>query len=529
MLAKLLLAFALLDASAGASSQPIRIENGLIEGLSDGAVTVYKSIPYAAPPVGELRWRAPRAAPAWNGVRTTDKFGPICMQTGASVPGAVAEPVSEDCLTLSIWTAASSRDHSLPVMVWIPGGGFTQESASMPLYWGDTLAKRGVVVVTINYRVGIFGFLAHPELTRESAYQSSGNYGLLDQIAALSWIKRNIAAFGGDPSRVTIWGQSAGSMSVSMLMASPLARGLFQRAIGESGGFFVPPAATGSPETWFLPGAEQQGVKFAATAGASSLEALRKLGVEQVLKAGNEGTTHPIMDGYVLPQQPYDTFTAGHQNDVQLLLGSNSDEGKPMIAGKDVKLATFGEDVGKDFGNKLQGDLANDYLKIYTPATDAEARDTREKFERDLRFGWDVWKWARLQTATGHSQVFYYYFSHLPPYPQGSPFAEWGAGHWSELPYVFDHLGQIQWAWTDIDHALANTMATYWTNFARTGDPNGVGVPVWPNFTPATGRLMHFDNAAAVGSIPNLEGLRLLDDRFAQLRANSHELALKPN
>ena len=206
---------AFLTPHSHAWAQPVRIETGLIEGIQSGSSTVYKSIPFAAPPVGELRWRAPQPALPWNGVRRADKFGPIAIQSGASVPGAPAEPVSEDCLALSIWTPAKSSGQNLPVMVWIPGGGFTQESASMPLYWGDALVTRGVIVVTINYRVGLLGWLAHPELSRESGYHSSGNYGLLDQIAALGWIKRNIAAFGGDPARVTIWGQSAGSMSVS--------------------------------------------------------------------------------------------------------------------------------------------------------------------------------------------------------------------------------------------------------------------------------------------------------------------------
>ena len=226
------------------------------------------------------------------------------MQTGASVPGAPPEPISEDCLTLNIWTPAKSRAEKLPVMVWIPGGGFTQESASMPLYWGDALATRGVIVVTINYRVGLLGFFAHPELSRESEHHSSGNYGLLDQIAALAWIKRNVVVFGGDPERVTIWGQSAGSMSVNLLMASPLARGLFQRAIGQSGGFFVPPAATRSLDGRFLKGAEEQGVRLAADLGATSLKALRQLEPAQFLKDGIAGTTHPITDGYVVPAMP---------------------------------------------------------------------------------------------------------------------------------------------------------------------------------------------------------------------------------
>ncbi|HYK51455.1 MAG TPA: carboxylesterase family protein [Terriglobales bacterium] len=526
-LTSLLVVLAVLQSVAW--SRTVHIETGLIEGTPDGTLTVYKSVPFAAPPVGQLRWRAPEPPLTWTGVRRADKFGPICMQSGVSVPGAAEEAVNEDCLTLNIWTPATSGNDKLPVMVWIPGGGFTQESASMPLYWGDMLARRGVVVVTINYRVGVFGFLAHPELTRESPNHSSGNYGLLDQIAALAWIKRNVAAFGGDQSLVTIWGQSAGSMSVSLLMASPLARGLFQRAIGDSGGFFVPPAATGSAADWFLTGAERQGVKFAAAVGvsstaASSIEALRKLGPQQILKASDAGTTHPIMDGYVLPEEPYDAFRAGHQNDVPLLLGSNAEEAKPLIANMDVKLTTFGDDVGKAFGGDSMRDLANEYLKIYPAKTDAEARQTRARFERDLRFGWDVWTWARMQSKTGKGEVFYYYIKHSPPYPEGSPFKSWGAGHWQELRYAFDHLAQIQWAWTDADHALANTMAAYWTNFSRSGDPNGAGVPVWPNFTTGNERLMNFDGTVAVAGVPNLTGLRLLDDHFARLRAATSAL-----
>src|SRR6202162_644200 len=347
--------FAFPLAVSGASSEPVRVVSGLVVGTSDGSLAVYKSIPFAAPPVGELRWRAPERPLHWSGIRAADKFGPICMQSGASVPGAAEESVSEDCLTLSIWTPAKARNEKLPVMGWIPGGGFTQESASMPLYWGAGLAKRGVIGVTLNYRVGVFGFLAHPELTRESPNHSSGDYALLDQIAALAWIQRNIAGFGGDSGRVTIWGQSAGSVSANILMASPLAHGLFQRAIGESGGFFIPPAATGSTAGWFLAGAEQQGVKFAEAAGnpsGTSIEALRKLPAEVILKSNDAGTTHPIMGGYVLPEEPYFVFTAGRQNDVPLLVGSNADEARPLIAGKDIKLASFGEDVGKSLDRK---------------------------------------------------------------------------------------------------------------------------------------------------------------------------------
>jgi para-nitrobenzyl esterase len=411
------------------------------------------------------------------------------------------------------------------VMVWIPGGGFTQESASMPLYWGDALATRGVIVVTINYRVGLLGWLAHPELSRESGYHSSGNYGLLDQIAALAWIKRNIAAFGGDPQRVTIWGQSAGSMSVSLLMASPLARGLFQRAIGQSGAYLVPPAATGSPEGLFSKGAEANGVRLASNLGAMSLEALRKLEPERFLKDGNAGTVHPIIDGYVLPEEPYFAFAAGRQNDVPILIGSNADDARPLIPSGNVRLATFAQDIGNAWGSKVVRALAEEYIKTYPATTDREARESRANFDRELRFSWDMWTWGRLQAKTGRSQVFSYYFAHLPPYPKDSPFADWRAGHWSELPYVFDHLSQEPWAWSDADRTLANLLATYWTNFAKTGDPNGDGVPVWPNFTTDRERVLHFDKSATVGDVPNLEWLRRLDARYLGLRG--HATALK--
>ena len=353
----------------------------------------------------------------------------------------------------------------------------------MPLYWGDALATRGVIVVTINYRVGLLGWLAHPELTRESGYHSSGNYGLLDQIAALAWIKRNIAEFGGDPERVTIWGQSAGSMSVSLLMTSPLAHGLFQRTIGHSGAYFVPPAATHSPEGLFLTGAEKQGVRLASDLGATSLEALRKLEPEPFLKDGLAGTIHPIIDGYVLPEEPYAAFAAGRQNDVPILIGWNADDARPLIPSGTIRLATFAEDIGNAWGSKVVRSLAEEYIETYPAKTDREARESRANFETDLRYGWDMWTWARIQAKTGRAKVFSYYFAHSPPYPQGSPFADWRAGHWAELRYVFDHLSQEPWAWTEADRALANEMATYWTNFAKSGDPNGDGVPVWPNFT----------------------------------------------
>jgi para-nitrobenzyl esterase len=410
--AGVLLAFSISQASAA----PTRVDAGLLDGVRDGDLAIYKGIPFAAPPTGELRWREPQPVAAWNGIRAADKFAPVCMQSGSSVPGQPVEPDSEDCLYLNIWAPANAAN--LPVMVWIPGGGFTQESGSIPLYWGDTLAKKGVIVVTINYRVGVFGFFAHPELTMESAHHASGNYGLLDQIAALKWVRRNIAAFGGDPSRVTIWGQSAGSMSVDLLTASPLAHGLFQRAIGESGGFFIPPAASPIKDSFYLPGNERLGEKMGTALGANSISALRQVTADKILKAANGAANHPIIDGYVLPKEPYDIFTAAQQNDVPILIGSNADEGRPMIQGLTVKAATFAADIRPMFGP-----LPDDFLNVYPHATDAEARDARADVERDVRFGWDVWSWARMQAKTGSGKVFYYYFAHVPPYPASSPFA----------------------------------------------------------------------------------------------------------
>jgi para-nitrobenzyl esterase len=498
--------------------QPLTVESGLIEGVQEGTVTVYKSVPYAAAPVDRLRWKSPQPPLPWSGVRQATTFGPICMQSGVSVPGAAAEPIGEDCLTLSIWTPAVTPRQRLPVMVWIPGGGFTQESGSMPLYWGDALARRGVIVVTVNYRVGVFGFLAHPELTRQSEHRSSGNYGLLDQIAALEWIKRNIAAFGGDAQRITAWGQSAGAMSISVLMASPLARGLFHRAIGHSGALFTPPEATGDPDRWYLKGAEARGLKFAETLGAESIDSLRTLPADRLLKAGREGTTHPIIDGYVLPKTPYDVFSSRQQQDVPLLIGWNADEARPLLAGRTVTLATFSDDIARAFGSDRLREIASAYLTLYPATTDAEARTSRAHFERDLRFGWDVWTWARLQARGGRAHVYYYYFAHAPPFPPGSPFSGWGAGHWQELRYAFDHLSQEPWSWSRADHALAEAMAIYWTNFAKKGNPNGERLPTWPRFTKDSERVMWLGSAIVAGDVPNLEGLRLFDDFYSRFR-----------
>ena len=296
-----------------AVGQQVVTESGAISGVLANGLRVYKGIPFAAPPVGDLRWRPPAPATSWTGTRRADAFAPACIQVGVSMPGETPPAVSEDCLYLNIWTPAKTAHEHLPVIVWIYGGGYINGSAAMPLYWGDRLAQKGVIVVTIAYRLGPLGFLALPELTRESPHHSSGNYGLMDQIAALEWIQRNIAAFGGDPKCVTIAGQSSGSISVSILMASPPAKGLFQRAIGESGGLFEPLQL--APK-YVLANAEHDGEKYAVSLGAASLQQLRQLPASQL--TGNAGgIVHPVIEPYVLPLSPYEAFASGQQNDVR--------------------------------------------------------------------------------------------------------------------------------------------------------------------------------------------------------------------
>ena len=319
---------------------------GTVAGKSDGAVRTFKGIPYAAPPVGNLRWREPRRAALWRGARRATDFAPACSQVGVSMPGETPPATSEDCLYLNIWTPV--RSSRLPVIVWLHGGGFTNGSAAMPLYWGDRLARRGVVVVTVGYRLGPLGYLAHPALTEESPRHTSGNYGLLDQIAALRWVRSNIAAFGGDPSRVTIAGQSAGATSVSLLVASPLAKGLFARAIAQSGGLFEPiQVAPG----YRLVRAEQAGVAYAESLGATSLAALRRMPADKLFSRTAVSVSHPVIDRVVLPRTPYDAYTAGTQNDVPILIGSTADEARSLIPNlSSIRAATFDQDITKAWG-----------------------------------------------------------------------------------------------------------------------------------------------------------------------------------
>ena len=503
----LAIAIAALPSMSLAAGPKTRVEQGLLQGTKEGELTVYRGIPFATPPVGELRWRAPQPAATWEGVRPADKFAPQCVQ---SIPGITT---SEDCLYLNVWTPAKSPFARIPVLVWIYGGGFSVGGTSVPTYSGEKLAQKGVVLVSIAYRLGPLGFLAHSELSAESPQHVSGNYGLLDMIAALQWIKRNIAAFGGDPNKVTIFGESAGGIAVSQLCASPLAKGLIQGAISESGGSFGPPRATGGPGENMRPLAiaEKDGQAFAVNAGATSVAELRKLAPEKLLSA-QRGLAWPNVDGWVIPSDQYTLYAAKQFNDVPVLIGYNSDEG-----------ASFSRDrTPKDYidaTRKRYGAFADSLLKAY-PTGETSVPKTARDLSRDAAFGWQTWIWARLQSSLGNSKVFYYYFDQHPDYPADSPQTGHGSPHGMEVEYVFGHVtGGPSGKPSLADFAISEAMATYWTNFAKYGDPNSKGMPQWPAFSDQHPELMVFAGVPHTGPLPNEEGLKALDAYFAWRRS----------
>jgi len=512
-----LLAFATISVAAAAAPGPLaRTEAGLVRGMSEGALRVYRGIPFAAPPVGELRWRPPELAPTWSGVRSADRFAPSCMQQPpAELRAAAGTPaLSEDCLYLNVWTPAKSAHTALPVMVWIYGGGFNQGSTAIPLYSGEQLAKHGVVVVSIAYRVGPFGFLAHPALSADSERHVSGNYGLLDQIAGLKWVRRNIAAFGGDAHRVTIFGESAGGISVSMLAASPLAKGLFEGAISESGGSFGPTRTSPEPgeNVQTLAEAEVDGAAFAAKLGAHTAADLRRLSAQAVQSAAaGHGLFWPVLDGWVIPGDQYELYRAGRYNDTPILIGTNSDEGALFGAPKtrEAYIAAV---------HARYGPFAARLLDLYPP-TVAGWRQSSMDLTRDAAFGWHTWVWAHLQAMTGKSKVFVYYFAHRPPRSAQSPWKDAsGAVHSEEMVYVFQHLNQRALPWAAEDRRLSAAMATYWTNFAKRDDPNGPGELTWPAFTDTGQAAMWFTDAPHAGTVANLRKLEALDAYFAWRR-----------
>ena len=501
-------------AGTGVAQQtaPVRVQNGLVQGSTEDQLLVYRGIPFAAPPVGDFRWRAPQPAPAWEGVLQATKFGPSPIQGSGSGPG-----MSEDCLYLNVWTPAKSASDHIPVLVWIYGGGFRAGSTSEPTYSGEKLARKGVVLVSIAYRVGQLGFLAHPELSAETTNHVSGNYGLLDMIAGLQWVRNNIAAFGGDPDQVTIFGESAGGIAVSMLCASPLAKGLFQGAISESGGSFGPPRPTTLPGENLkrLSDAERAGEAYTRKAGVSSIAELRKLAPAQLPPGRGLGTSWPIIDGWVIPDDQYKLYAAGKYNDTPILVGYNSDEGASFSPPKTT------EDYIASV-NARYGKFAEALIKAYPPGTGVVAKTARD-LSRDAAFGWQTWTWARLQAKTGKSKVFYYYFDQHPEYPEDSPRAGYGTPHGADVAYVFAHLNANNPRTTKADLAISDAVSTYWVNFAKHGDPNGEGLPDWPAFSEHNPQVMYFNQTPHPGPVPSAESLKVLDEYFAWRRTPEGE------
>ncbi len=490
---------------------PVMTENGPVQGTVEPGLTVYKGIPFAAPPVGDLRWRAPQPAAKWEGVRPADKFGPDPYQ------GDGKGNVSEDCLYVNVWTPAKSASERVPVLVWIYGGGFSFGSTSTPVHNGEHLARKGVVLVSINYRVGPLGFLAHPDLSAESPHRVSGNYGLQDMIAGLQWVKRNIAAFGGDPDKVTIFGESAGGIAVSELCASPLAHGLFRGAISQSGGSFGPTRPTTYPGENMrgLAEAEASGVEFARKAGASSLAELRKVAPDKLPTGWGSGSAWPIVDGWVIPGDQHKLYEAGKYNDVAILVGYNSDEG--LSFSREKTPAEFIANTQKRYGP-----YADKLLAVYTVGKDSVPKSARDLM-RDAAFGWQTWAWATLQARTGKSKVFYYHFDQHAEHPAGSPEADHGTPHGVDVPYVFQTFDRHDPKLKPGDFTISETMSTYWTNFAKQGNPNGAGVPHWPEFTESDRQVMYFHNEARPGPVPSAAALEVLDGYFAWRRTPEGE------
>ncbi|HTY94825.1 MAG TPA: carboxylesterase family protein [Steroidobacteraceae bacterium] len=473
----------------------VRIRGGTVRGVASGNVTAFKGIPYAQPPVGALRWRAPVPAAAWDGVRDASKFGPACLQPAAQPKDLYFDgvlPQSEDCLTLNVWTPGTAK--KLPVMVWIHGGSLVGGSSAEPMYDGARLAREGIVLVSINYRLGLLGFLAHPALSAESAEHLSGNYGLLDQIEALHWVQDNIAAFGGDPAQVTIAGESAGALSVIALMSSPRARGLFARAISESG--YMPAYAKLHEAAWGLPCAEDAGEKMATLAGARDATQLRAMDLTSLFLAGLKTgwQPEPVIDGVLLLRQFAETFARGEQARVPVLAGFNEGEIRSLqgLMPKVPKTAAeYAQDVKSRFGARTAA-----YLAIY-PGTDPKA-DVMAAL-RDGLYGYAAQNLVRQQAAIGQP-AYLYFFRHSTPAERAR---DLGAFHASELPYVFGRIGPGEvlgpnWPQPPpgpTEPALAQSMMRYWSSFVRTGIPRAAGEPDWPRYTPGQHRYLDIDEA----------------------------------
>ncbi|MGV3642448.1 MAG: carboxylesterase/lipase family protein [Adhaeribacter sp.] len=476
----------------------VRTANGVLEGVKEkSGIRAFKGVPFAAPPVGQFRWREPQPVKNWTGVRKADKFGPRAMQRALfGDMNFRSNGMSEDCLYLNVWTPAKSNKEKLPVLVYYYGGGLMAGDGSEPRYDGESMAGKGIVSVTVNYRLTVFGFMAHPELSRESPHKASGNYGFMDQQAALKWVKQNISAFGGDPDRITIAGESAGSISVNALMASPLSKNLIAGAIGESGSLL----GTLSPVS--LAEAEQVGQKFAATLPATSLASLRALPAGQVLEATAKFTGRfPVtIDGYFLAKPPLEVYAAGEQARVPLLVGWNSEEMsyRALLGEERPTRENYMKALQKQFGAR-----AEEVLQAYPATTEEEVMQAATDLAGDRFIGFSTWKWADLHGKTGGKPVYRYWYARPRPAmrpemgdavpglaggvikgPEAAankmPPAK-GAVHSAEIEYALGNLASNKvYAWTPDDYKVSEVMQNYFANFIKTGNPNGKGLPDWP-------------------------------------------------
>lgn len=495
------------------TADSVRVEtaNGVVQGVTyESGIHVFKGIPYASPPVRDLRWRPPQPVDDWDGVRPADRFADQCMQRRVFDDMRFRNSgTSEDCLYLNVWTPEVSRDAALPVLVYFYGGGFIAGDGSEPRYDGESMAREDVVVVTMSYRLGVFGFFAHPELTAEQG--ASGNYALLDQHAALQWVRENIEAFGGDPNRVTIAGESAGSFSVSAQMASPLSRDLIAGAIGESGSLL----GTFSPSP--LEEAEEQGLAFAESAGASSLEELRNLSAMAVLEvASRPGAPRfsTTIDGYFFPKSPMEIYTAGEQAHVPLLVGWNSEEMnyRALLGPKEPTSENFELVV-----RNLYGERADQVLEAYPPS---EPVQSAIDLAGDRFIGYGTWKWYEVHRATGHAPVFRYFYAHPRPPMLGTHDHDRGEGpqgavHSAEIEYALGNLDINNiYEWEEEDYKVSEVLKGYFANFIQTGDPNGPDLPTWPaaGDDPNTaGMLMRVEIESRAVPAPHRERYLLLD------------------
>ncbi len=508
------LATLVLAATVPMHADPLKIktDHGKVHGslTPDTQVRAFLGIPYAAPPIGPLRWQPPQPAAPWKGTRETTSFGPHCYQTSSFADMAFHDPgPSEDCLTLNIWTPANVKPGAkLPVMVWIYGGGFAGGSTSELRQDGQYLAHRNVIIVSMNYRLGLFGFFVHPALTAESPHHASGNYGLLDQAAALAWVHSNIRSFGGDPANITLFGESAGSISVSAHMASPLSRTLIAKAIGESGGAFT----TSVPRTLPRQQRETQDTAFALAAyNTDSLPALRALTPAQLLEpitsGAHRGSFGADVDGYFLPQSVESIYAAGQQAHIPLLAGWNANE---SLAPRNTTAATFTQTATTDFAAQAPA-----FLAVYPATSDAEALASANDYAADRFIAFSTWRWIEAQLKTGQSPIYRYHFELPTPGDRFHPAAS-GAYHSDDIEYVFNTLdSRLDFTPRPEDRQLANQIATYWTTFARTGNPNTPGQPNWPTYHAPDYQVMHLNRASASSPDTHRDRYLFLDTFYA--------------